>query len=63
MLVCPKCLADSRVLRSFDDDRTVVRLRECKRCSHHFMTTEMINKDVMAIMEILAKLHKDEMQE
>lgn len=63
MLACPKCGADTRVLRSFDDERTVVRLRECKRCGNVFMTTEMINAEVISIMEVLAKLHDQQMQE
>ena len=62
MLACPKCGAETRVLRSFDDEKTVVRLRECKRCANSFMTTEMINQEVMAFIEVLARVHAEETQ-
>lgn len=63
MLLCPKCGGDTRVLRSFDDERTVVRLRECKRCSYSFMTTEMINQHIVSFMEVLSRIHQQEEQD
>lgn len=60
MLYCPKCAGESSVLRSFDDVRTVSRLRRCKRCGYAFTTTEIINVDMQSFVEVHAQKVKDE---
>ncbi|MFK4765460.1 hypothetical protein ACI3L3_11890 [Desulfobaculum sp. SPO524] len=50
------------VVRSLDDYRTVVRLRECKRCSHRFTTTELMNTEMNGFIEALARTHMQEEQ-
>ncbi|WP_459902150.1 NrdR family transcriptional regulator [Desulfobaculum senezii] len=62
MLSCPRCGADTMVVRSLDDYRTVVRLRECKRCSHRFTTTELMNTEMNGFIEALSRTHMQEEQ-
>lgn len=55
MLYCLSCGSETMVKRSFDDERTVTRLRECKRCGFAFTTTEMANAEIMGALELLSR--------
>lgn len=63
MLSCPNCASETKVSRSFDDGKTVSRVRECKRCGFKFRTTELIDSEFISLLNVIAKLYDEEMQE
>lgn len=62
MLYCPKCAGETEVRRSFDDVRSISRLRVCKACSYRFTTVERISIDVEKAFTHFLKILPEKVQ-